>query len=91
MQDFWKENAEISQKCYNTSHESPEMPMYKGFEACEVLLKHLTNPSHDTSHSGSSVKADKCRIMLPVCEVYVRGYVRGLKWTFPLFKGVSED
>ena len=29
--------------------------------------------------------------MLPVCEVYVRGYVRGLKWTFPLFKGVSED
>ena len=29
--------------------------------------------------------------MLPVCEVYVRCYVRCLKWTFPLFKGVSGD
>ena len=25
-----------------------------------------------------------------VCDVYVRCYVRCLKWSFPLFKGVSE-
>ena len=48
------------------------MPMYKGFEACEGLLKHLTYPSQ-TPHIQTHIQTQASkRISVGTCYLYVR-------------------